>query len=570
MRLVLLYLLAVAFISSTHSRMFIKRLYEPQTDQFGRDYLLRSEKGFIHTIINARRAEQLFLPENQMKNIKDLTDRLSKKEMFKLKDSNVIQCQSDNPEVFKWTAMTVGQISKTNQMTELKDSFCFKEIYMELTDLTENSVSALITATGKKSVSCSEAFLVSTGNHFHFFPLAVPGVHKFTFENLEEDELLYIQKEGVRFLRFCDSIEHLIPDLLKTVQLFLGGLGLNPRVPFFGSKVPMEMQLANVKFIKEATGFEWRSRNDVFIDLDPQYLQSGDSLTITRFDGLDNIIHWGAGSHSGHYTMALWDRSGDQPELYIVESQDAWYWPTGGIQRTKWADWKKQARNADFNVAILPLRKEFADKFDEDKAWAWFRETEGMPYGYRNFLFGWIDTIKDNYPSTIDVNFVYLLLRLGEAISPEKVDVLVQEALNWRIGTKDLKLWEIEVEALKQNKNLNDLFAMTEVEGHKYSDGYSYVCSSYVMSFYTKSGMLGDLIAYATEFTPRDVYTLDVFDKNWTKPSICDRTDPDLPYCQIMGAWKMDLPGWSSITPYDHMAERCPSQAPDYFRPDGC
>jgi hypothetical protein len=90
------------------------------------------------------------------------------------------------------------------------------------------------------------------------------------------------------------------------------------------------------------------------------------------------------------------------------------------------------------------------------------------------------------------------------------------------------------------------------------------------MSYYTKSGMLGDIVTHATEFTPRDVYSLDVFDRNWTRPQVCVDADPDLPYCQISGAWKMDLPEYSTVRPYSHMAEKCPTMAPDYFRPDGC
>ena len=193
-----------------------------------------------------------------------------------------------------------------------------------------------------------------------------------------------------------------------------------------------------------------------------------------------------------------------------------------------------------------------------------------MPYGYRNFLFGWMDTPKDNLPPVLDLNWAYLVFRILEAIDQPATNQLLREALNWRVGTKDLELFEIEEEANKQGKTLNDLFSIIEPEGVMYSDGYSYVCSSYVFSYYTKSGMLGDLTIHATEITPRDVYTLDIYDTNWERPEVCKNADPELPYCQIMGNWKMDLPGYSTITAYSHMAERCPSMAPDYFRPDGC
>lgn len=44
---------------------------------------------------------------------------------------------------------------------------------------------------------------------------------------------------------------------------------------------------------------------------------------------------YGAGSHASHSVMAL----RFDGELYIVESDEAVYWPTVGIQRHKWADW---------------------------------------------------------------------------------------------------------------------------------------------------------------------------------------------------------------------------------------
>ena len=50
--------------------------------------------------------------------------------------------------------------------------------------------------------------------------------------------------------------------------------------------------------------------------------------------------------------------------MSVVESQDGWYWPKHGIQQNSWAQWKKWALNADFNVAILPLSEESRKKFN--------------------------------------------------------------------------------------------------------------------------------------------------------------------------------------------------------------
>jgi hypothetical protein len=79
-------------------------------------------------------------------------------------------------------------------------------------------------------------------------------------------------------------------------------------------------------------------------------------------------------------------------ELHIIESQDGWYWPTHGLQRTPWDKWIKQAEDASFNVVWMPLSDESRTKFDTDKARAWFEQAEGLPYGYHNFLYGWVDT----------------------------------------------------------------------------------------------------------------------------------------------------------------------------------
>jgi len=103
---------------------------------------------------------------------------------------------------------------------------------------------------------------------------------------------------------------------------------------------------------------------------------------------------YGTGSHLSHSTMAL----RFDGELYIVESQGAGFWPNFGIQRTKWADWIKQAEDSSFHVAWLPLNAEKRAQFDEKAANDFFFQTEGLPYGFHNFLYGWVDTANDNWP----------------------------------------------------------------------------------------------------------------------------------------------------------------------------
>ena len=74
----------------------------------------------------------------------------------------------------------------------------------------------------------------------------------------------------------------------------------------------------------------------------------------------------------------------------------------------------------------------------------------------------------------------------------------------------------------------------------------------------------------ATEQSPKDVYMIDVFDLDRERPRQCVKNDPDLPYCQLLGKYKFKIEDASTIKPYAHMNERCPSVAPDYERPHGC
>ena len=74
---------------------------------------------------------------------------------------------------------------------------------------------------------------------------------------------------------------------------------------------------------------------------------------------------------------------------------------------------------------------------------------------------------------------------------------------------------------------LEEVMAMPEIDGWRYTgsrprDGASYVCSSYVVAVMKAAGLFGDLQLNATEFTPRDLYTLNIYDTNYKRPDICE------------------------------------------------
>ena len=75
---------------------------------------------------------------------------------------------------------------------------------------------------------------------------------------------------------------------------------------------------------------------------------------------------------------------------------------------------------------------------------------------------------------------------------------------------------------------VQDVMAMVEQDGWEYTgeeprDGVSYVCSAYVAALYKVAGLFDDFgdQVNATEFGPRDVYSLNVYDLNYERPEQC-------------------------------------------------
>jgi hypothetical protein len=64
---------------------------------------------------------------------------------------------------------------------------------------------------------------------------------------------------------------------------------------------------------------------------------------------------------------------------------------------------------------------------------------------------------------------------------------------------------------------------------------------------------------------------LKIFEDNQTKlPSWCNTDSDKLSFCQILGEYMMELPGYNTIEPYAKMNETCPSLPPKYMRPQRC
>lgn len=184
----------------------------------------------------------------------------------------------------------------------------------------------------------------------------------------------------------------------------------------------------------------------------------------------------------------------------------------------------------------MPLSNEARARFNETAAIEFFKETEGLPYGYHNFLFGWLDTPASNFPPLIPNKLMPIFFSMLEKIMPEEIDTLYTKALNKRLGTVGLNLEQLSKVASERNLTLNDVQAIPETEGWIYEgieprDGLAYVCSAYVTALYKRAGIFGDLTINAPEFTPRDIYTLNIWNTTWDRPEECVKADPNEPFC---------------------------------------
>lgn len=89
-------------------------------------------------------------------------------------------------------------------------------------------------------------------------------------------------------------------------------------------------------------------------------------------------------------------------------------------------------------------------KFNEKAAQEWFFQKEGLPYGYHNFIYGWIDTPYDNFPATLSAELAPVVLSMLNNVIPAKVEKMWIQGLNKRLGTVALSLTEVVSEAAKR------------------------------------------------------------------------------------------------------------------------
>jgi len=320
-----------------------------------------------------------------------------------------------------------------------------------------------------------------------------------------------------------------------------------------------------------------RSNNSI-IYLNQSEINSGDFFGIIRLDGLDPMLAWGMGAHTGHTAIAMWIDG----VLYVCESTvKSAYWPTNGIQKTPFDQWLQQAYEADFNVVHLPLSAESRANFNATAAIDWFvAVAEGLDYGYNNMLLCWIDVLLDNYPCLppnydicLDPETAEWLAGFAYRLDPALANKMFNLALNMRLNTTNMSLPDVlYMAATQRGLSFQTLAMLPEQDAWVYPTGPQMVCDVFVCSMWKHGGLFGNISdeIQCTEQTNWDVYAMNFFDSNYVRPEVCVEADPDSEFCQLMGNYRMSLPGYNSKSIFPDMGNNCPSRNPAYYRPPNC
>ncbi|MQL95510.1 hypothetical protein Taro_028183 [Colocasia esculenta] len=420
--------------------------------------------------------------------------------------------------------------------------------------------------TGKPhSWTCTDLYIFATPYRvtwdYYFFARE----HTFDFKEWEgEAEYEYVKQNGI-------SIFLMESGMMAALR------ALSDVFPLFSNTIWGEN--LNLDFLKRHMGASFVQRPQPWVsNISVEDLHSGDLFILSkirgRWGGFETLEKWVTGSYAGHSAVCLRDSDG---KLWIGESGHETGKGVDIIAVLPWEEWWNFEVNKDESnphIALLPLHPHIRAKFNETAAWEYARNLTGTPYGYHNMIFSWIDTIDGNYPQPLDSHLVASFMTVWNQLQPTYAPNLWNEALNKRLGTEGLSLPEVLVETQRRGLTFNELMAIPEHDDWNYSDGMSLSCISFILGMYKAAGLFGPMASsiQVTEFTIKDAYTLKFFEDNTTRlPGWCKEGDGTiLPFCQVLGKYRMEVPGYNTILPYPHMNERCPSLPPDYDRANGC
>lgn len=485
---------------------------------------------------------------------------------------HVGSCQpGDQPDAFKFFGLTEGNLTAEHP-TASWSNWCFKKNSATFRWVSPLTAEIEITSSDPISATCTDGYFLTTIIDYDLKIIETPGQHVITynFSSIEEAELA--KKMGLKIVKFCDHWYNILPDLITTLRFFIVDyltMSLDLHLP---ADYYEKLYDEHYRFLHRWEGLKLVPRNPKVL-LGPDFFErnakSGDIMCRYAGSGTSSMILWATGAQCSHIAVYMWGEkdTDDEGKLFVLQSNENGIWKTS-IENF-WND------NMNTTTVMLPLAKKYRDQFDEKKAWAWFKTVDGLPYGIHNMFFTFLDTPESNWPQTVSSDSWFTFLNILSTLDipgqdENLADKIMGEALNHRLGTQNLTIREIVLEASKRGLTMGELISIPEQEGWVYNGTVQYVCCAFATALWYHGGLFGDLTILPNEFTNQDVFSVKVYDKDYELPPECKENDPELPFCITSGIYKVDPRTFNQIEPYSHMNERCPSKAPFYFRPDNC
>lgn len=424
---------------------------------------------------------------------------------------------------------------------------CFRSNTAKLI-VESNNVNLTFISNNSSSYFCGDWYFIVTRSSYHIKYSFMKGTHTLLIYNLQDEEINDILNNGLRIFYFPDG---LLGTLIDTYQVY--------RI-FFGTYTSQNTR----KFLEDNMNIKFIERPIKYYNFSEKLIKNGDLFIKTTLDGPNGLIMYGTGGRAGHMCVALWIET----ELYVLEATNT------GIIKTPYKKWLSGLTPNNMYIMIAHLNDYYFNKFNATNAIKFFNSVEGLPYGYSNIFYSWVDTINDNYPTPLNEKLIPSLLVLTESLYSELVyDIFIKginQRLSFYLNSTQCKNMTSVFQVLdSKNITLSRLLALPEKDIWTYPQGKQLVCSSFVMAIYKNAGLFDDILFEVTEFTPKDVYQLNIFNNTWTIPTECQVGN--YKYCQIIGNHYWELPNFNSIKPYNNMNQRCGATPPLYKRfPDNC
>ena len=366
----------------------------------------------------------------------------------------------------------------------------------------EGSYTLTIDSSAASSANCSDFYMFATIDGLSFQTITTAGSLTLPWSlapNSPPSHLWDLENKGVRVFRFLGSVWEMLETIVATALLFEAQLTQG---------VSTAAALRNIDFLSKYANVQTMAARNLSGGVQPfvpeSEIHSGDFFGVMRLDGLDPMLAWAMGSTTGHATTALWIGG----QLYVCESTvKAPHWPVNGIQKTPYRTWLAQVNAAGQGAVHAPLSPEARASFNETAAVEFFLAHEGMDYGYHTLLWGWLDTIADNYPclppdfeTCLNWETFEVVFGLIDQFLPETGNLLFNEAFNHRLGTVGLTAADLFQTTVEQGYQPAELPTIIEQDAWLYNmtrygqvtQGNSQVCCVFVCNVWKAAGVFGN------------------------------------------------------------------------------